>query len=252
MASATEVERELARVASPAKAAVYRRFFKTGPGEYGAGDEFLGVTMPAQRAIAKRYQELDLKDVAILLSSRFHEHRMTGLIILTYQYAGAEKRIGEGPERGTRGSEQKKRAIFQFYLANLRSVNNWDLVDVTVPRIVGAYLYEHPERRRLLYGLVRSRALWERRIAVLATFPFIRNDDFDDILKLCALLLDDQHDLIHKATGWMLREVGKRGVKGERALKGFLAAHVTTMPRTMLRYAIEKFPEQERQTWLAR
>lgn len=242
MTTAAAVKHALSRVAHPEKAAVYRRFFKTAPGEYGAGDAFLGVTMPEQRAVAKRFSDLSFPGIERLLGSGIHEHRMTGLLILTYQYADAEKQR----------NDERKKDLFDFYLRHLSAVNNWDLVDVTVPRIVGSYLREHQERKGLLSELARSKDLWERRVAVLACFPFIRNDDFVDILALCELLLDDEHDLIHKATGWMLREVGKRGAKGERALDGFLRRHVARMPRTMLRYAIERFPEEERRAWLRR
>lgn len=248
--NAADVKRELEALSHPDKAAIFQRFFKTGPGEYGEGDLFIGVTMPEQRAIAKKYTGLSFLEIERLLNSTIHEHRMTGLLILTYQYA-AEKERTHGSKKDTHNSAKRKEEIYTFYMKNLHAVNNWDLVDVTVPRIVGTYLYEHQEKS-ILYKLVKSKNLWERRVAVLATYPFIKKDDFTDIITLCELLLDDEHDLLHKATGWMLREVGKRGEKGLTELKRFLTKHLKRMPRTMLRYAIERFPETERKAWLVK
>jgi len=247
--TAADVEQELEAFSHPDKKDVYQRFFKTGPGEYGEGDVFIGCTMPEQRAIAKRYEFLPFSELKKLLTSKIHEHRMTGLLILTYQYVDAEKK-GKNSKEEKAFFEKKKEEIYRFYMKNLAAVNNWDLVDVTVPRIVGNHLYHYQEKKKIIYALVKSKRLWERRVAILATFPFIRKDSFEDILILCELLLDDEHDLMHKACGWMLREVGKRGAKGERALKGFLERHVKEMPRTMLRYAIERFPKEKRKAWL--
>lgn len=269
MAAAKTVKAELKRVASPAKARVYQRFFKTGPGEYGEGDIFIGCMMPDCRAIAKQFQALSFKEIQILLNSKIHEERMVGLVILTYQYEELEKEEKKVKKKVKKNEYKKKeikknkeqlkekdyflkqkKKIYAFYMKNLVAVNNWDLVDVTVPRIVGAYLLEHPEEKKIIYKLVRSRNLWDRRVAVLATFPFIKAGDFTDILALAELLLGDRHDLIHKAVGWMLREVGKRGSAGDAALRCFLDRHAATMPRTMLRYAIERFPESRRKAYL--
>lgn len=248
--NAADVKRELVAISRPDKKEIYQRFFKTGKGQYGEGDVFIGCTMPEQRVIAKKYEVLPFKEIGVLLDSKIHEQRMTGLIILTYQYAGAEKQIEKGTWDDRRIAAKKKKEIYEFYMKNLSAVNNWDLVDVTVPRIVGNYLYEDPEKKKIIYKLVKSKNLWERRVAVLATYSFIKNDDFEDIVKLCQLLLDDKHDLMHKATGWMLREMGKRGERGLVTLKKFLTKHVKRMPRTMLRYSIERFPEKERKAWL--
>lgn len=232
--NASKIMQELRAVASPEKALLLARFFKTGKGEYGEGDRFLGVMVPAERAIARRYRDLALPEVAKLLASPYHEVRLTGLLILTYAYGKAGT-----PERGR---------IYRFFLACRKHVNNWDLVDVTVPRIVGAYMVEHPKERERLYRLVKSKSVWERRIALLSTFAFIARDDFADSLRLAEMLLFDSHDLIHKALGWMLREIGKRD---GTVLHAFLDAHATSMPRTALRYAIERFPETERKAYLS-
>jgi 3-methyladenine DNA glycosylase AlkD len=247
---ATDVKQELEALSHPEKREVYQRFFKTGKGEYGEGDIFLGNTMPDIRSVARHYKALPFSQIQQLLNSKIHEHRMCGLVILTYQYADAEKLIEKGTWAERRPAESLQKEIYEFYMHNLKAVNNWDLVDVTVPRIVGNYLYKNPSKKKILSKLVKSKILWERRIAVLATSYFISKGEFEDIIAFCEQLLDDEHDLMHKACGWMLREVGKRGPAGERVLKGFLAAHVTQMPRTMLRYSIERLPENERQAWL--
>jgi 3-methyladenine DNA glycosylase AlkD len=219
----------MAAMADPARAALLAGFFKTGPGEYGHGDVFLGITVPRQRAVAKKYPGLSLARIRKLLKSRFHEHRLTALIVLTGQYAKAET--------------AEKERIFEFYLANTGRINNWDLVDLSAPNIVGEFLRDKPRHRGVLATLARSGDLWERRIAMLATLAFIRAGEFAPTLAIARRLLGDGHDLIHKAVGWMLREVGKRDQTVEEA---FLAEHVPAMPRTMLRYAIEKFPPQKR------
>lgn len=210
-----------------------QRFFKTGPGQYGAGDVFLGIRVPATRRASRLGDVLSLADVRTLLHSRFHEERLLALLILVRRFE--------------RGDEALRKRVFDLYLREARFVNNWDLVDLSAPNIVGVWLVDRP--RDLLDRLARSPDLWERRIAVLATSAFIRRGQFDDTLRLCGLLLDDSHDLMHKACGWMLREVGKRD---RAALEGFLDRHVARMPRTMLRYAIERFPEARRQHWLRR
>ena len=229
-----ELKLALERLADPAKAVVLAGFFRTGEGQYGQGDVFLGITVPKQRALAKGYVSMGLIDIASLLSSPVHEHRLMALIILVDKY---EKADAGGKKR-----------IFDFYLSRAAGVNNWDLVDLSAPNIVGGYLLSRPQGRGVLYRLARSRNLWKRRIAILATYAFIRAGQFEDTLKIAETLLSDSHDLIHKAVGWMLREVGKRDQAVEEA---FLKAHVADMPRTALRYAIERFPEKKRKAYLA-
>ena len=232
--TAAAIVKRLRAVATPGKAAVLSRFFKTGPGQYGEGDRFLGVMVPEQRRIAKESRELPLAEVGKLLSSPYHEVRLTGFLVLTYAF-----------ERADAG---RRRAIYEFTLAQRAALNNWDLVDVTVPAIIGGWLLERPAERKLLRKFAKSPDLWERRLAIVSTHAFIRAGDFADTLAISETLLGDPHDLIHKATGWMLREVGKRD---EAVLRGFLSAHAARMPRTMLRYAIERLPEAERKAWLA-
>ncbi len=217
--------------ANKSDAEILQRFFKTGPGEYAEGDIFIGVRVPTIRRIAREYQTVPLRDAATLLQSTIHEERMLALVILMLQY-----------KRGTPGQQAK---IYDRYMANTANINNWDLIDVTAPHIVGAFLQNLP--RTPLYEFARSNSLWERRIAIISTFHFIKHNDFRDTLAIAAILLHDAHDLIHKAVGWMLREVGNRDLQAEEA---FLKKHYCTMPRTMLRYAIEKFPEPKRQHYL--
>jgi len=228
-----ELKRELSGAADPAKAKILAGFFKTGKGEYGEGDKFLGLQVPVQRKAAKKFFGLSRNDLEQLLSSKIHEYRLTALLILVDQYG--------------RGDEKKKKEIFDFYLGHLKSANNWDLVDLSAPNIVGDYLLGRD--RKILYRLARSKNLWERRVAMVATYAFIRQRDLDDVFKIAETLLDDKHDLIHKAVGWMLREAGK---KNERKLENFLAKYGSKMPRTMLRYAIEKFPEKKRKFYLVK
>ncbi len=220
---------KLKRAGDPAKAVFLKRFFKTTKGEYGYGDRFIGVTVPEQRAIAKTHLDLDSKTLDRLLDSPIHEYRLTALLILTYQFK--------------KGNEDMKQKIYRYYLAKTSRINNWDLVDASARNIIGEYLLLHPEEKKILYTLVRSRNLWERRIAIVATFAGIRAGQFDDTLKLSELLMTDTHDLIHKAVGWMLREVGKRN---KRALLDFLKAYAHTMPRTTLRYALERCTPEEK------
>ena len=225
------IQDELQSLANPEKAKILQGFFKTGKGQYGEGDVFLGLTVPQIRVIAKKhFKEISLAEVQKLVESQYHEFRMCGLIILTYKY---EK------------FEEERQGIYDFYLKNTKYINNWDLVDVTTPRIVGVYLLD--KDRSVLYKLAKSSDLWEKRIAILATFAFIRENDFDDSLAISEILLNDKHDLIHKAVGWMLREVGK---KNQAVEEEFLQKHYKTMPRTMLRYAIEKFEEGKRKGYL--
>lgn len=226
--SLKKLKKDLKEKSNPEKAEILQRFFKTGKGQYGEGDIFLGVMVPETRTIAKKYFDLDVRDVKDLLNSNIHEHRLIGLLILIGKY-----------EKGEREN------IFNFYLDNSSRINNWDLVDLTAPKIVGNFLSD--KKRDILYDLLKSDNLWERRIAIISTFSFIRENDFKDALKIAEKLLQDEHDLIHKAVGWVLREVGKKDVK---VLEGFLKKHYKNMPRTMLRYSIERFPEEERRKWL--
>ena len=227
-----EVQRALRRHASPEKAALLQRFFRTGPGEYGEGDRFIGVMVPAVRQVARAARELALPQVAALLESPIHEERLLALLVVVGQF----ERAG-APER---------QALYDFYLSHTARINNWDLVDVTAPKVVGEHLLGRS--RAPLRRLARSANLWERRIAIVSTGAFIRRHQFEDTLRIAAMLLRDKHDLIHKAVGWMLREVGKRDMA---CLEGFLRRHCRAMPRTMLRYAIERFPEARRRAYLA-
>jgi len=212
-----------------------QRFFKTAPGEYGEGDIFLGLTVPQVRIIAKDYRDLELSEIEKLTASQFHEIRLCGLIILSNQFKAT--------------TDQKfRKSIFDFYMKQMKlgRINNWDLVDVSAPTI-GEYLLLVKDPFPTLLKLAKSNSLWERRIAVLFTFAFIRVGDFAPTMEISERLLGDSHDLIHKAVGWLLREVGKRD---PFLLRSFLDAHAHEMPRTMLRYSIEKLPETERQKWL--
>ena len=226
-----KIKREMSQLSDPDRAKNLSWFFKTGKGQYAEGDIFLGIIVPEQRKVAKKYVNLSLDDLQELLSSKVHEHRFTALVILISKYRKAEK--------------SGKKEIFNFYLKNTENVNNWDLVDVSAPRIVGNYLLDR--ERSILYKLAKSDSLWERRISILSTFAFIGKKDFEDALNISELLLDDEHDLIHKAVGWALREIGKRDQNVEER---FLAKHYLHMPRTMLRYAIEKFDEKKRKGYL--
>ena len=222
---------QLQMMADPLVAEHSQRFFKTGPGQYGEGDIFLGIRVPVLRRVAREYRELDLDQVEELLQSSLHEHRQIALFILVDQF-----------KRGVRSHRHKVHAL---YSRNIVHVNNWDLVDPSAEHIVGAWLND--QSRSLLYRMARAQSLWERRIAVMATFHYIKQGHFTDTLRICQLLLNDREDLIHKASGWMLREVAKRDPATAEA---FLGAHYHAMPRTMLRYAIEKFPEDKRQAYL--
>ena len=223
---------ELEKNSSKEKAELYQRYFKTGQGEYGEGDVFIGLTMPQQRGIAKKYLNLSFNKIQELLKSKIHEHRMVGLIILTEKYGRAK-------------NELDKENIFGFYLRNTKHINNWDLVDVTCTRIVGDFLLN--KKKKILYDLVNSKNLWEKRIGIVSTLKFVSEGEFDDALAISEILLEDKHDLIHKAVGWVLREVGKRN---EDLLKNFLKGNYRRIPRTTLRYAIERFDEDERKSFL--
>jgi 3-methyladenine DNA glycosylase AlkD len=229
--TAAAVERRVAKAGDPVKAKFFPRFFKTGPGEYGEGDKFAGVTVPVLRKLVREYQIMPLPEVARLMSAQLHEARLLALLILVRQYE--------------KGDEKQRDAIFRLYLRNKRHVNNWDLVDSSAAQIVGAHLAGRDQS--ILDDLAHSASVWDRRIAMIATYHFIRKSDFAPSLRIAAILVNDEHDLIHKAVGWMLREVGKRDLPAEEQ---FLAKHYRKMPRTMLRYAIEKFPELRRKAYL--
>lgn len=228
--SSKVIKQRIGTLANPTKAKIHARFFKTGPGQYGEGDKFLGLTVPQQRKIAKQFAEkTPLDEVAKLLQSGIHEHRLTSLLIMVSQFE--------------KGDAEQRLTIYEAYLQSTRYVNNWDLVDLSAPKIVGEYLLDKPRQRKILYQLAKSNYLWERRIAMLATFTFIKQQQFTDSLKIAAILLTDSHDLIHKAGGWMLREIGKIDQVAEEK---FLKKHYKIMPRTMLRYAIERFDPEKR------
>jgi len=226
-----KLKKELKLKANKKKAQILQGFFKTGPGEYGEGDIFLGVSVPEVRRTAKKFKDLSFKDLRTLLRSSIHEERLLALLILVHNFSNAD------------GKKQTK--IFDFYLKNKLYINNWDLVDLSAPRVVGGYLLN--KNKKILYKLANSKNIWQRRIAIISTFEFIKNNNFKDTLKISRVLLKDEHDLIHKAVGWMLREVGKRDLEEE---EDFLRKFYLNMPRTMLRYAIERFPEKKRQDYL--
>jgi len=226
-----KLEQELEKHADKKQASILQGFFKTGAGQYGEGDVFLGIKVPVQRKIAKQFLDLSIGEIQELLNSKIHEKRLISLFILIDKYRNAD-------ERG-------RKEIFDFYLRNAKNINNWDLVDLSAPNIAGDFLID--KDREVLYKLIESDNLWERRIAVLSCFAFIRAGEFEDALKISELLLDDKHDLIHKAVGWMLREIGKRN---EEILEEFLKKHYKEMPRTMLRYSIERFEEEKRKRYL--
>ncbi len=222
---------DLRLAADPKKAVFLQSYFKTGPGEYGEGDTFIGVTVPLLRTIAKKHQGLRLPNLSRLLHSRINEERALALAILVLQFHRADNR--------------ERQVLFSFYLRHLWYVNNWNLIDGSAPAIIGPILMGR--HTALLYQLAKSKRMWDRRIAVVSTLHLIKRGEYEHTLRLCAMLLRDPHDLIHKACGWMLREVGKRSL---RSLTRFLRAHHATMPRTMLRYAIERVPERKRRAYL--
>ena len=226
-----KIKNELKDVSDPNKALILQKFFKTGVGEYGEGDIFIGASVGDSRKIAKKYKDIPLSEVSELLSSKIHEERLIALVILTIKYS-----VVNDDGRGR---------IVDFYLRHTKYINNWDLVDISAHKILGSYLY--PKGLSGLMDLARSDSLWERRISIIATYYFIKENHFDATLSIALLLLNDKHDLIHKAVGWMLREVGKRSYKTE---KDFLIKHYKKIPRTMLRYAIERFRDSERQAFL--
>jgi 3-methyladenine DNA glycosylase AlkD len=226
-----EIQKELEDLSNPRDAGFLQGYFKTGPGQYGEGDLFRGIRVPVLRKLSRKYRDIPLEAADALLHSPYHEDRLLALLIMVGKYV--------------RSDETGRSALYNLYLARTAYINNWDLVDLSALNIVGAYLMDRS--RKPLYKLARSKNLWERRIAVLATFHFIRYGDFEDSLEIASLLLADKEDLIHKAVGWMLREIGKRDLKTEES---FLLKHYRQMPRTMLRYAIERFPEDKRLAYL--
>lgn len=213
------------------QAIILSRFFKTGKGEYGEGDIFWGIKVPAQRIISKKFKDAPLNDIKKLMDSDVHEVRLTGLFILIERYK----------------EDEDKKKIFDFYLDNRRKINNWDLVDLSSPKIVGDFLLRNKKERKILYSLAKSSNLWDRRIAIVSTFSFIKENIFEETINISEMLLNDDHDLIHKSVGWMLREVGKRDKEIE---KNFLNKYYRLMPRTMLRYSIEKFGIKEREFYM--
>jgi 3-methyladenine DNA glycosylase AlkD len=229
--TAKAIERRLHSLADATIAEHHLRFFKCGPGQYGEGDAFLGINVPTIRALTREFTATPVPELIALLQSRWHEARLLALTILVRKY--------------DRGDYVMRDEIYRGYLANTHRINNWDLVDASAPNIVGAHLFERDRAR--LYTLAKSESLWERRIAIIATQHFIRCNDFDDTLAIAEILLNDRHDLIHKASGWMLREAGKRN---QPLLERFLRKHVKRMPRTMLRYAIERFSPELRARYM--
>jgi 3-methyladenine DNA glycosylase AlkD len=227
--------KELENSGSPKRAKHSLRFFKTGPGQYGEGDLFYGTT--EMRSVAKKYRDISLDDVQELLKNRYHECRLVALLILVEKYEHAK-------------TDAEKKKIYEMYLSNTKFINNWDLVDLSAHKIVGEYLYNKDDKDRIiLYKLAKSEELWEKRISIISTFYFIYREDFKYSLKISEILLKDKHDLIHKAVGWMLREIGKRDQNVEEE---FLKKHYKVMPRTMLRYAIEKFDDRKKKYYMGR
>lgn len=229
--TASEIRAALNKHADLLQASILRRFFKTGPGEYGEGDIFIGVKVPQTRSVARAFRSAPLNAVKELLKSPIHEERLLALLLLVEQY--------------DRGDEEQRSTIFNAYIRRTKCINNWDLVDLSAPQIVGRHL--EARERSVLVRLSTSKSLWERRIGIMATFWFIKKGDFADAFMISEILLKDSHDLIHKAVGWMLRETGKRNITAEEE---FLKKYYKDMPRTMLRYAIERFPEKKRQAYL--
>ena len=226
-----DIQKRLKKLGNKKHAAISQSFFKTGPGEYGEGDIFIGIRVPVLRELVKEYSDLSVEEVTILLHSQIHEERLLALLLLVRSFS--------------KGDDVRRTVIYDMYLKNTAFVNNWDLVDSSAEHIVGAYLMDRS--KAMLYRLADSEDLWERRISIMSTFHFAKRHEFSETLRVSKMLLFDRQDLIQKATGWMLREIGKRHLQTEES---FLKVHYKKMPRTMLRYAIEKFPEQKRQHYL--
>jgi len=229
---AKDLKNELRNLADFEKANILQRFFKTGKGDYGEGDIFLGIIVPNTRKVAKKFIDLPLSEIKIILYSKVHEERLCALLLLVEKFSKAD--------------EKEKKEVFNFYIKNSKQANNWDLVDLSAPRIVGRYLLDKKDRK-ILYKFAKSKNLWKKRISILSTYTFIKKGQYKDTFKIAEILMNDKHDLIHKAVGWMLREVGKMSLKDEEI---FLKKYYKKMPRTMLRYAIEKFPEDKRVKYL--
>jgi 3-methyladenine DNA glycosylase AlkD len=231
MTTLTQLITELENIGDPDRRKNLQRYFKTGKGEYGEGDIFLGLTVGDQRKIARKYRHLSLEDVTELLQNKIHEHRLVALLILVDKFG--------------RGDQSKRKEIVELYLNNTKWINNWDLVDLSAHKILGEYYLDKP--KNVLYELAESDNLWEKRISIISTFTFIRNESYKESLKIAEMLVNDDHDLIHKGVGWMLREIGKRDQAIEEE---FLMKHHKTMPRTMLRYSIEKFEKEKKQFYM--
>ena len=225
------IRKQIRELADPKIAEISQRFFKTGPGEYGEGDRFIGIRVPMLRKLVKAHKDISIETSQKLLTSAVHEERLLALFFLIGLYQN--------------GEEKTRKRIYRLYLKNMSYINNWDLVDSSAEHIVGDFLLDGS--KTVLYKLAKSKDLWERRIAIMSTFCFIKRNRYDDTLKISEMLLEDKADLIHKAVGWMLREIGKRNLETE---ENFLQLHYQKMPRTMLRYAIEKFPTSKRQQYL--
>lgn len=234
MSTLSQLQSDLRSFIIPEKAAFFPRFFKTGKGQYGYGDKFLGITVPNMRTVAVKYKDLELSDIIKLLHSQWHEERLVALIILTEQFK--------------RANPTGQKEIYDLYLSNTKYINNWDLVDLSATNIVGEYLVN--KSKSILYKLAKSDLLWDRRIAIISTFAFIKRGDPSETFKIAEILLHDKHDLIHKAVGWMLREVGKRC--GEESLESFLNKHYKVMPRTMLRYALERMSDKKKKFYMTK
>lgn len=226
-----QVQRDLLKLSNPRKAQVLSGFFKTGKGQYGEGDVFLGISVPDQRKVAIKHKNLSLEQIQNLLLSKIHEYRLTALLILVQKY--------------NKSDNKTRKKIFDFYIRNIKNINNWDLVDLSAENILGDYLFD--KDKKLLYLLAKLDNLWEKRISIISTFYFIKNKQYKDALKISQILLGDKHDLIHKAVGWMLREIGKRD---QKTLEDFLKKHLKKISRTALRYAIEHFSKAKRQSYL--
>lgn len=232
--SLKNLKADLAELADPAKAAFFPKFFKTGPGQYGEGDQFIGVTVPNQRAVAKKYRDLTLEEVKVLITSPWHEERLVGVFILVGQFK--------------RGDERTQKEIYDFYMSHTKWINNWDIVDSSAHFIVGGWLKDRPEKMKVLEKLAKSELIWDRRIAMIATYAFIRKGSGGEAIAIAEILLQDKHDLIQKAVGWMLREVGKR--VDRELLEKFLDKHAVEMPRTSLRYALEHLDATAKQNYM--
>ena len=231
MTTLKQVERAMRTQKNETKIPIFQNFFKTGKGEYGEGDMFLGLSVPQTRAVAKQYSDLNFKDIKKLLHSKYHEERLCALLMLVHRFQ--------------KGNLKQQKEVYDFYITQAKFVNNWDLVDLSADKIMGVYLLDR--KKTILTTFATSNNLWERRISMIATFAFIKHNQFQETLRISKILLHDSHDLIHKAVGWMLREVGKRDVG---VMENFLKQHYKDMPRTMLRYAIEKLPDYKRKAYL--